>query len=70
MDFLEMSLRNACYAGMSDTVSQLGMYEYNPRYDQRDKVRSCAHALHFFGCFFDLEISRLAQGHIMRNTVF
>ena len=61
------------YAGMSDTVSQLGMYEYNPRYDQRGQsAHLCAHALWYFfeGVSFDLEISRLAQGHIMRNTVF
>jgi len=37
------------YAGMSDTVSQLGMYEYNPRYDQRGQsAHLCAHALWYF----------------------
>lgn len=37
------------YAGMSDTVSQLGLFEYNPKYDQRGQsAHLCAHALWYF----------------------
>ena len=37
------------YAGMSDTVSQLGLFEYNPKLDQRGQsAHLCAHALWYF----------------------
>ena len=37
------------YAGMSDTLSQLGLYEYNPKYDQRGQsAHLFAHALWYF----------------------
>lgn len=37
------------YAGMSDTVTQLGLFEYNPKLDQRGQsAHLCAHALWYF----------------------
>lgn len=37
------------YAGMSDTLSQLGLFEYNPKFDQRGQsAHLFAHALWYF----------------------
>lgn len=61
------------YAGMSDTVSQLGIYEYNPRYDQRGQsAHLCAHALWYFLEGFSLRFGDFPVGsraHYEKYTV-
>ena len=47
------------YAGMSDTVSQLGLFEYNPKYDVRGQsAHLCAHVLWHFRRWYFVKIWR------------